>query len=205
MISEKKKGDVINFAIITHSHEFRNSLKRILSCKDKYALIEDNFFLQDPVNVKIDLVIVCCEGDRHGNIALVKKLKEDYPGLSILAIAENNALQYIHDLCNTGIDGFLLINELHNLHEAVCTILSGKRYMNQTLLNCLLQNVLAKASDTYNDHCAMFNLKEHQVFQLMDAGYSEDVIAKTLDISPDKVVLYKNRLNTKTRTMGQMR
>ena len=92
-------------------------------------------------------------------------------------------------LYSAGVDSFLIMQKINKLHEVIDTVLSGKRYMNQILFNCLLRNMLAKGSDTYNDHFAVFNLKEHQVFQLIHAGYSGDIITEILDISLEDVLL----------------
>lgn len=203
MVPEKKKGDIVNFVIITKSSKLRGIFKDILLENDHYAVIENNCSLQNPesfpLNARIDFAIISFDQKDLTSISLVKNLKQAHPGLFILVIAEDNVLKYIHDICKAGADGFLIKQEINKLHEAIRTILSGKRYVNQILLNCLLQNVLAKVSDTYDDHFAIFNLKEHQVFQLVDAGYSEEIIAKTLDMSLETVLLYKSRLYNKTR------
>ncbi|MBN2533507.1 MAG: response regulator transcription factor [Spirochaetales bacterium] len=201
----KKKDDVVTFVIITRLQKLNEILKQKLLEYDHYNVIEYKDFHKNLeaflLNNLADFIIISCDNKDLSNITIIKNLKQRFPELFILVIAEDNALKHIHALCNAGADGFLIKEELSKLHDAIETILSGKRYVNQILLNCLLQNVLANASDTYDDHFAIFNLKEHQVFQLIDAGYSENIIAKTLDISLEKVLLYKNRLSNKIQAI----
>lgn len=200
----QKTSEIIRFIIITQLPEFREQLKEILLENDHYVVFEKDSSLQKsllyPRNVHIDFAICGCKTVEMSTIELVKELKKTYENLNILVIAEDNALKHINSLCYAGADGFLGSHELGDLHTAIQTILSGKRYMNQIILNFLFQNMLVKGSATYDDHFAIFNQVEHQVFQLIGAGFSEDTIAEMLEISIDDVLLYKERLDNKTKS-----
>jgi DNA-binding NarL/FixJ family response regulator len=198
----KNKSDILDICIFTKSHEILHRITEILMEKDHYRIVTKVSSLPEPSllpgNSHVDFVLCYYQSIEMKLTSLVKQIKSFYTGCKILVIMDESPLGEIPSLYSAGVDGLLETRDIHKIHLAIHTIIEGKRYLNQQISNCLLQNMLVNGSATYDDQLAGFKLKEHQVFQLVSAGYGEEMIADILDINLEQVLFYKKQLNSRT-------
>ena len=148
-----KKINNVKILVVSESDQLLITIKNMLSQNKLYhvdvvAISLCNFH-ETGVCTDYDVFIINCSTKAPDTIHLLKKIKNKYPFLRILIISGDNTLVNMKSVCSMGVDGYLIKDDINKLEEAVDNICRGKRYINEMLSNCLLQNMILQSFELF--------------------------------------------------------
>jgi len=189
--------------IIVDDHEiFRNGLKMVLS-RLKYIDItgeaeNGSEFLQmlNPANLP-DIVLMDIEMPQMNGIDATRMALEKYPDLRIIALTMFNEDEYIQNMIDLGVKGFLIKNiNKETLDRAIQTVNNGGSFYSEELFSFFTRQ-LSKDTQKKSD-VPELTRREKEILQLICEGLSNIEIAEALYISERTVIGHKSNLLAKT-------
>lgn len=146
---------------------------------------------QQPDVLLLDIQLPGKPGDE-----LVPLIRQQYPGIAILALTNFNSMLYVQTMLRQGAMGYLLkTTQQGTLVEAIETVHEGRTFMEPSLRDKLQQespqrqkNIFARLSLT---------IREKEILRLLAAGKSNQEIADTLFLGYHTVRNYRARIFTK--------
>jgi RNA polymerase sigma factor (sigma-70 family) len=142
----------------------------------------------------VDLLILDLNlGDKSG-IDTISQLHQAYPSLKILVLSMYPQEPYALQSIQAGAYGYVSKESIADeLQNAIASIISGKKYIHQDVLDTLpldtdldnikLQNPLESLSS-----------REYEVFMLISEGLTYKEISEKLGLSPKTVSTYRTRI-----------
>ncbi len=158
--------------------------------------------LQKIAETAPDLVSVDVFLDGINGIELTKMLTEKYPGIRILILSMHDEGLYAERALRAGAMGYVMKQApSKTILQAIHTVLSGERYVSDTLRNIL--DDVNKPSDNPpafpTDIDSKLSSRELSVFYALGKGLDRNEIAAAMDISAKTVETHraniKNKLN----------
>lgn len=189
--------------IIVDDHEiFRNGLKMVMS-RLKYIDIageaeNGSEFLQmlDADNLP-DIVLMDIEMPQMNGIDATRMALEKYPNLRIIALTMFNEDEYIQNMIDLGIKGFLIKNiNKETLDRAIQTVNNGGSFYSEELFSFFTRQ-LSKETPKKSD-IPELTRREKETLQLICEGLSNSEIADALYISERTVIGHKSNLLAKS-------
>ena len=122
------------------------------------------------------------------------RLKEEYPGLKVLAVSAENSTPVIQTMLDIGIEGFISkrAGGTDVLSEAIRAVMSGLDYYGRDIAEIISRIYVAKTkSQKVSDR---FTQQEKRIIELSHEGLSGKQIAYLLHISPRTVDNHKNNI-----------
>ncbi|MFQ3579725.1 MAG: response regulator transcription factor [Bacteroidales bacterium] len=190
--------------IIVDDHEiFRNGLKLVIN-KLKYAHViaeaGDGVQLIELLKSHTpDIVFMDIQMPRMNGIEATQKALELYPNLKIIALTMFNEDDYIQNMIDSGVRGFLLKNVTKEiLDKAIQNVVNDKNYYSEELFQFFTRQLIREEKEKPNDTSIEFTRREKEILQLLMEGLSNKEIADVLHISERTVVGHKSNLLSKT-------
>lgn len=180
----------------------RDVLKRLLgqTFKDvEFGEAEDN---QQAINAALaqpwDLIMleIAMSG---GSLEVLKKIHAARPGIPVLIVSRQAGQSFLTRVIQAGAAGYLdKTSTIHDLIEAVRQVLSGKRYINQTLVEqwaSTLDNTVRNRLDE------QLSDREFAVMLRIASGRQVSEIASDMRLSVSSIATYRSRILKKLKML----
>ena len=143
-------------------------------------------------NNHFDLVLLdIALPDKHG-MDVLKQLKSEQPDIKIIVLSMYPEDQYGVRTLKAGAMGYINKQSApEKLVGAIRHVISGKKYISETLAEQLLNNLIGESQELL--HQSLSN-REYQTLCLMSSGKSLTEISEIMLISPKTVSVYRARM-----------
>lgn len=129
--------------------------------------------------------------DKHG-MDVLKQLKAEQPDIKIIVLSMYPEDQYGVRALKAGAVGYINKQSAPDkLVGAIQQVISGKKYISETLAEQLLSNLIGESQDLL--HQSLSN-REYQTLCLMSSGNSLTEISEIMMLSPKTVSVYRARM-----------
>ncbi len=123
---------------------------------------------------------------------LCKLIKNNYSGVSVIALSTLNQGSYITQIIENGASGYLLKNaDKEEIIEAILTVENGKTYFS------FEAGRIYKATNEKKTGLPVLSKREKEILKLIAEGFTNIEISKQLFISIDTVDTHRKNLYTK--------
>lgn len=129
--------------------------------------------------------------DKHG-MDVLKLLKLEQPDIKIIVLSMYPEEHYGVRALKAGAVGYINKQTApEKLVGAIQQVISGKKYISETLAEQLLNNLIGESRDLL--HQSLSN-REYQTLCLMSSGHSLTEISEIMMLSPKTVSVYRARM-----------
>jgi len=129
--------------------------------------------------------------DKHG-MDVLKQLKSERPDIKIIVLSMYPEDQYGVRALKAGAMGYINKQSApEKLVGAIRHVISGKKYISETLAEQLLNNLIGESQELM--HQSLSN-REYQTLCLMSSGKSLTEISEVMRLSPKTVSVYRARM-----------
>lgn len=189
--------------MIVDDHEiFRKGLAMVLN-KSKNAKVvaeagNGKEFLDIIEKEKVDLVFMDIEMPVMNGIEATKAALEKFPGIKIVALSMFGEEEYLQQMVDAGVKGFLLKNiGKDDLYRAIQVIYEGKNYFSEELLQFFTRKYIQPQKQQEQSDINLTK-RELEILQLIAEGFTDGEIADKLFISQRTVNGHRASLISKT-------
>ena len=139
-----------------------------------------------------DVLLVDVAMPGFSAVADVRRIRTAYPALKILVVSAYDDDAYVVGLLDAGVNGYHLKDQpLSDLRLAVQRVLVGERWLSSPLVDKLLRR--------QTQHAAMpllpqLTARQHDLLRLLQQGYDNAAIARTMKLSVKTVENHLTRL-----------
>lgn len=132
-------------------------------------------------------------------IDVCRIVKQSFPGIKVIALTMLKELSLVKLILKNGADGFLVKNAgKQEVIEAINTVMSGNRFVDDELKNLLLNDFVSQAKPRSSyELVPSLSRREKEVLQLILDEYTAPEIAEKLFISQGTVETHKRNLLAK--------
>lgn len=190
--------------IIVDDHEiFRNGLKMILN-KLKYIKLvgeaaNGQEFLEINEKKNADIVLMDIEMPVMNGVEATKIARQKFPDLKIIVLTMFNDEDYIKEMMDLGVKGYLIKNIKKDLLDnAIRKVFEGGTYYSEELFNFFTKTVSKEEEKPEDKLNFKLTDREKEILQLLAEGLNNKEIAEILFISERTVVGHKSNLLSKT-------
>ena len=156
-----------------------------------------NQVLAMPRRSEWDLLLMDIHMPDRSGLDILKHVKSGYPRVPVLIMSGLPEEQYARTVLRSGASGFLSKAVAPDeLLKAVHTVLSGRRYVSDTLAESMADN-WAKGRDQEQPLHAVLTQREFQMLCKLADGAGTNHIAKELHLSIKTISTYRTRLLAK--------
>jgi DNA-binding NarL/FixJ family response regulator len=165
---------------MTVSYSAASGEEALIACKDKLP----------------DMAIVDLSLPGISGLALIKRLKDLYPKLPILALSMHEENLFAERVLKAGGNGYLMKNEAPiTMISAIKQILDGQLYVSYSMRSKMLQRLLnAKESES---PISELTAHEFEIFTLISKGLGPTKIAEKLNRSVKTIEKHKANIKLK--------
>jgi DNA-binding NarL/FixJ family response regulator len=149
-----------------------------------------------------DVVIMDLSMPGLSGIQCIKEIRYRKLPCHILVLTMYEEEEYIKEAMLAGADGFVPKKSADTeLITGINRVAAGKKYLNDTLSQSLLANLLRTSFDRPESHDPyhLLSAREREVLRLLAQGHTNSEIGVALSISPKTVDTYRGRLMHKLR------
>jgi len=130
-------------------------------------------------------------------IETCKRIKADFPDITILALTSYNKGAFIQQMLKAGAVGYVLKNAAADeIVQAIRTVHAGQTYLSPSV-STKLMDTLRNQSSTSDDFIPQLTRREKQVLQLIAAEHTTKEIANQLHLSENTVETHRRNLLSK--------
>lgn len=194
--------DTIRIVIADDHAVLRSGLKALLHCSPRFEVIGEAgdglAALKMVEDLEPDILILdlSMPGGMSG-VDCLKEIKARGLRCRVLVLTMYDDEEYIKEVMRAGADGYVLKKSADTeLIEGIIKIHSGKKYLNETISQTLIESLLhtpASESDNRNPY-ALLSIREREVLRMLAQGYTNSEIANVLSISAKTVDTYRSRV-----------
>lgn len=207
-------NDIVKIILIDSHRLFRAGIKRILEREEKFDVIAEGENVNDAARLMnlfdVDIVLIDISSNTQDGLSEIHRLIESFPSSTIVILSaqeeENLAIQALR----IGAKGFLLKEMNVELFiDAINAIHAGNIWYHPNVLQQLLVNYVEMEKKLTTQSFAspdevirplhLLTKRECEVLQLLSEGYSNEGIAKALDVAESTV---KNHVASILRKMN---
>jgi len=108
--------------------------------------------------------------------------------------------EYIKEVMRAGADGYVLKKSADTeLIEGIIKIYSGKKYLNETISQTLINSLLKTSTNEPEgaNPYKLLSIREREVLRFLAKGYTNSEIAEMLSLSPKTIDTYRSRIMSK--------
>ncbi len=189
------------FLLIDDHVVVRSGLKFILSDLFKPCEIDEAEDGDTAVAIlkekQYDLVILDIKMPNTNTIQLMEYVKVTYPSLSVIIFSMNSESIYAKRFLRAGAKGFVNKDApLNEVVKAINQVLSGKKYISETMLELLAEfGNNSKEDNLFNT----LSPREFEIVSLMLKGETLSHIAQSLNLQTSTVGTHKSRIFEKLK------
>lgn len=191
---------MINVAIVDDHSVVINGLQHMLQHFDTINIVgvyeNGKSLLEGLKTIKPDVLLLDIQlPDINGN-DLTVIIKKEYPSIRILAMTGFDMTYYVKTIMHKGATGYLLKNTTEKiLVEAIETLYAGEQYIDPSLREQLLQDLLNNRKSTVQN--PTLTRREKDVLKLIVEENTNQEIAKKLFLSLRTIEHYRTNLMQK--------
>ena len=192
-MNERKKT-----VLIVEDHPLvREGIVATINKEDKFKVVKETSdgakalaFAQKNLP-DLAIVDIHLAGSKLNGIELTDALKKTAPKVSVIILTMHTNTTYIGQALDAGALGFVNKQSISSvLHDAISTVVQGKRYVDSDLIPKIAKKLLGPISTNgqiTNDAYSSLTMREQEVLRLYANSLSSKDIAKKLSISPSTV------------------
>ena len=197
-----KEGTKIN-VLLADDHELvLDGLKLILSQRDDIEVVgeahdgETILYLLTKIP-ELDVVVLDINMPKKDGIQVTKEIKERYPEVKVLILSMYNRKEFVKNLIDAGIDGYILKNAgKMELLKAIDTLVTGEPYYGDEITKTIMKSYQKnKVFDNPSD--VALSEREKEIVALIANENTTQEIAEKLFISPYTVDTHRKNILSK--------
>lgn len=147
---------------------------------------------------KPDLMVVDLSLNDGLGLDLIKTVRERYPKVRMLVVSAYDEGLYAERALRNGASGYVNKQECEaTLLKAIRTVLEGRRYVSDEVLQRLLNQAINGSESETGDPVERLTDRELEIFRLIGQGVKPAVIARQLHISPHTVDSHREKIRHK--------
>lgn len=140
-----------------------------------------------------DVVLLDINLPDISGIDLCKKINKEFPQIKILGISTFSERSYISRMIENGASGYLIKSaSKEEIEEAIEAVMEGKMYLSVTL-----EHLMRPVSLTPAEALPALTRREKEILALIAEGFTNNLIAEKLFISPLTVDSHRKNLMAK--------
>ncbi len=141
-----------------------------------------------------NLVLMDINMPGRSGLDILRHVKASYPQVHVLIMSSLAEEQYARNVLRAGASGYLSKGgSPEELLKAVRTVLSGRRYVSDSLAESMAADLEGLREQSQSQHDALSS-REFQIFCKLAAGASIKDIADELSLSSKTVSTYRSRI-----------
>lgn len=146
-----------------------------------------------------DIITVDISLEDASGLELIKEIKNQYPGLPILALSMHQESFYAERSIRAGAKGYITKKEAtKKVIKAIRAVLDGRLYLSEKMKDKLLYNIVgANELGAGGSPIDRLTDRELEVFDLLGQGKGTRQIAEQLYLSVKTVETYRSRIKEK--------
>ncbi|MDF2636902.1 MAG: nreC [Pelosinus sp.] len=191
--------------IIADDHAvLRSGLKALLHCYSQFEVIGEAGTGLEAVNLvskqQPDVLILDLSMPDMSGVDCIKEIRSRRVACPILVLTMYDDEEFIKEVMRSGANGYVLKRSADTeLMEAIKRISEGKKYLNESISQTLIDTLLRTTNEEYDsdDPYKMLSGREREVLRYLAQGYTNTEIAEKLFISPKTVDTYRSRIMKK--------
>lgn len=197
------KNSVYNVMIVDDHALFRNGLKLLLNSFNDFKVITEAAngveFLEILDVIPVDVVLLDIDMPEMDGIEAAQRALKKFPTLKIITLSMYGDEEYYSKMVEAGVSGFLLKDsDIDEVHSALCSVIEGKNYFSQELLQNLIRSL--KNQDEQPKEFYDLSAREVEIISLICQGFSNVEIGEKLYLSKRTVEKHRANILEKTET-----
>lgn len=196
--------DTIKIILADDHTLIRSGLKALLSFSPEFEVIgeaEDGLSaIRQVEEKKPDILILDLSMPNMSGIDCIKEIRSRGLICNILVLTMYDDEEYIKEVMRAGADGYLLKKSADSeLIEAIHKIYHGKKYLNESISQTLIDSLLRSAptQSDMTDPYILLSIREREVLRYLAKGFTNSEIAEILSLSPKTIDTYRSRIMNK--------
>ncbi|SMC82554.1 response regulator [Sporomusa malonica] len=191
--------------VIADDHAvLRSGLKALLNCSPLFDVIgeagdgQQAFTMVE--DLRPDVLLLDISMPVMSGVDCIKEIKSRGLPCRILVLTMYDDNEYIKEVMRAGADGYVLKKSADTeLVEGIIKIHSGKKYLNESMSQTLLNSLLQVNDEKHDqrDPYTLLSSRERQVLRLLAQGHTNSEIAEQLSLSAKTVDTYRSRIMNK--------
>ena len=196
--------DTIKIILADDHTLIRSGLKALLSFSPEFEVVGEAgdglSAIQQVEEKRPDILILDLSMPNMSGIDCIKEIRSRGLVCSILVLTMYDDEEYIKEVMRSGADGYLLKKSAdRELIEAIHKIYNGKKYLNESISQTLIDSLLrsAPAQSDITDPYILLSIREREVLRYLAKGFTNSEIAEILSLSPKTIDTYRSRIMNK--------
>jgi DNA-binding NarL/FixJ family response regulator len=196
MGADEAKSQLLRVMMSGFNPVVRQGLQAILAKDSTIELVEDGVDALDGIKRAsdrgrpVDVVLTESRNGRIDGVQTTRLIKDAYPEIAVLILAENMNDSFVIDAIHAGAGGYIFIQEMSPdmLLRSIHRVIEGDAQMKTALLHTAVENLIQNGRKTLAERtteAAHLTGREVDVLRLMGNGDSNKIIAETLNITLD--------------------
>ncbi|GBG56399.1 response regulator transcription factor [bacterium BFN5] len=147
-----------------------------------------------------DILILDLSMPGMNGVECIKEIRSRGLSCRILVLTMYDDEEYIKEVMRSGADGYVLKKSADTeLIEGIIKIYSGKKYLNETISQTLIDSLLRTATNEPEgtNPYILLSIREREVLRFLAKGHTNSEIADMLSLSPKTVDTYRSRIMSK--------
>ena len=154
--------------------------------------------LQQLDTTEPDLMVVDLSLKDGLGLDLIKTVKERFPKILMLVVSAYEENLYAERALRSGASGYVNKQECDTtLLQAIRTVLSGRRYVSEQILQRLISQAIDGTESDSGDPVEQLTDRELEIFRLIGQGVTPTAIAKQLHISTHTIDSHRENMRRK--------
>jgi DNA-binding NarL/FixJ family response regulator len=140
----------------------------------------------------VDIILMDIQMPEMNGLDAARETLLIYPNMKIIAMTAFSNDEFIEDMFNIGVSGFILKNiDVSDLKYAIKTVIEGKEYYSPEVMSYFTRNKLnAKTSKRVTS-------REKEILQLVAMGFTNQQIADKLYVSKRTITNHRANMHKK--------
>jgi DNA-binding NarL/FixJ family response regulator len=152
-----------------------------------------------------DIVVLDISMPRTNGLLAAKTLKQQQPGVRIIALTRHEDERYVEELLRAGASGYVLKQSAPaDFLKAVRAVAAGGVYLDPAMTTRVADGLLGAQSQPIVEGTAKLTDRESEVLRLVAVGHSNVEIAAQLNISVKTVEVHKANAMRKLGLSGRV-
>jgi DNA-binding NarL/FixJ family response regulator len=198
-----KSDKIYNVMIVDDHALFRNGLKLLLNSYKEFNVVAEASngieFIEILDLIPVDIVLLDINMPEMDGVEAAQIVLKNNPNLKIITLSMYGDEEYYYKMVEAGVSGFLLKDSnIDEVHSALCSVIEGRNYFSQGLLQNILHN-MRSLSDIPREITELSD-REKEIILLICQGHSNVEISEKLFLSKRTVEKHRSNILEKTNT-----